>query len=257
MANVGRVIAGTVAAGACVLLLIQTREAARLRAQVRVLRQHQSESQEQIRRLQREQNYVADPGGEKGNGQQVDSTEVLRLRGQVAVLRQQLKELQNEEAKAGGPSMVNQVVRLGDRPKLQVNYDSSLWSSVSSNNAGSDSLQSVTWEFDATGTGWAQITLASHPDRIDELTYKQQILNRQKLRGEPAELLTETRELIGDRQWLILELRNGNTKPPRTELNYFLPTEDGYVTAFVVAEEASMPSYRENIEAFIRQVHVE
>jgi hypothetical protein len=219
------------------------------------------QSLERIQQLQRERDDALRRWALlHANSNQPDANfaELLRLRGKVAGLRQELNEKrQAEKFKSGQPSVVDHVVELGSGPNLSVSYDSTLWSMVSSNNPDPGPSQSITWQFDAAGTDWVQVTVASHPEPIDEAAYKQQIRDRQNLRGDPAELVTERRQSIGGREWTILELHNSNTKPPRTELYYFLPASDGYVTAFGVAEEARMPAYRENVDTFIRQIQVQ
>src|SRR3982751_300975 len=120
MSRDARVIAGTVAVATCILLLLQTRQVAQLRAEIGALEHQKAQSLEEIRRLQKEQHDFVDQGAlccDNGNpAAKENSTDILRLRGQVAVLREQLRELQNG---AGRVSTVSRIVRLGDRPKLQ------------------------------------------------------------------------------------------------------------------------------------------
>jgi hypothetical protein len=261
MARPGKIIISAVVIAACVLTFLETRRVARLRRQVESLQQEQTRSMEKIRQLQRQRDRSMDQWAlrcDTSNQPDRNLTELLRLRGQVTMLRQQLSEkLQEEQRNSRKPLAANRKVSLSAGPKLSVSYDSALWSPVSTNRLGVDGPESMTWEFDATGTGWAQITVSSYHDRMDEATYKQQILDAQKLRGDPAELVSQHNELIGGRQWMVLELRNGSTKPARTELHYFFPSNDGHINAFVVAEEANMPLYRENVEDFIRQIQLE
>ena len=78
-----------------------------------------------------------------------------------------------------------------------------------------------------------------------------------EFRGDPAIFVRERRESIGDREWLVLEFRNSRTRPPRSEISYFLPTDDGHITCFVIGEEASLPMHRAAIEAFLRKIQIQ
>jgi hypothetical protein len=263
MAKLERAIVGSLTTAACVLIFLQARQISYLRQQIQSLTQQQRSAVEHIQRLQQERDEAtrlqsALRCNDTGQSDR-DKTELLRLRGEVAVLRAQLSEKwRDEKRQSGQPSASTQAFELGSRPKLTVNYDPTLWKPAwSLSNPDPTAPQSMTWELDAPGTGWLQITMASHPDQMDEAQYREQLLTRQTLRGDPAEFVGERRETLGGREWTIFEFRNDNTKPPRAEFYYFLPANDGYVSAFAVAEQASIPGHQANIEAFLRQLRVQ
>jgi hypothetical protein len=263
MAKLERAIIGTLAAAAYVLIFLEARQISHLRQQIQSLQQQQRSAVERVRQLQQERDEAvrlqsALRCNDSGQSDR-DKTELLRLRGEVAVLRAQLSEkLQDEKLRLAAPSARAEAFELGSSPKLTVNYDPALWKPAwSLSNRDPTAPQSMTWELDALGAGWLQVTVASHPDHIDEAQYREQLLARQTLRGEPAELVGERRETLGSREWTILQFRNNNTKSPRAEFHYFLSTNDGYVSAFVVGEEVSVLGRRANIETFLRQLHVD
>jgi hypothetical protein len=152
---------------------------------------------------------------------------------------------------------IGDAVTLTAGPDVSVSYDPSDWNPLSSiRNPDPDAVQSITWKLLRENEGFVQITVASHPDKSDEAKFKKQLLDTQLFRGDPAMLVREHRQSIVGRDWLVFELRNPNTRPPRSEMSYFLPAADGHITIFVVGEEANLPNHREAIESFFRLIRV-
>jgi hypothetical protein len=152
---------------------------------------------------------------------------------------------------------VAETVTLTAGPDVSVSYDPSDWNPFSSiRNPDPDAVQSTTWKLLRADKGFVQITVASHPDKSDEAKFKKQLLNTQLFRGDSAVLVRELRQSIAGREWLVLEMRNPNTRPPQIETSYFLPTDDGHITFFIVGEEATLPHNREALESFFRQIQI-
>ena len=176
-------------------------------------------------------------------------TELLKLRGEVAVLRDENRLLRHR-LPAEVPATSGQTNEIISRPQFTVSYNPNLWYIKASNS------ESMTWDFMPDSSDWVQITVASRTEPKDQQTYKKELLDRQELRGDPAELVAERLETIAGRDWTVLELRNANTRPPRTETYYFLPTSNGHLSVFVVGEEADIPRHRETIETFLGQIRI-
>jgi hypothetical protein len=152
---------------------------------------------------------------------------------------------------------IAETVTLKAGPEVSVSYNAGDWKSFSSiRNSESNAIQSTTWKFLRANKDFVEITVASRPEKKDDGEFKRDLLNIQKLRGDAAILVRERRASVAGRDWLVLELRNPHTRPPRNETSYFLPTEDGHITIFVIGEEANFPKHRETIEAFFRQIQV-
>ncbi len=140
-------------------------------------------------------------------------------------------------------------------PDLKITYDSALWKLVEPVREAEPGVRQVArWMIEH--PEWAQITVASHHASKTEAEYKQEIVDCQKFRGDPADLIRQRRESLGDRDWLVLEFRNRHTHPPRSEIHYFLSTGDGYASLTVIGEEASLPKHREAIDGFLRRIHL-
>ncbi|QDV34816.1 hypothetical protein ElP_27130 [Tautonia plasticadhaerens] len=103
---------------------------------------------------------------------------------------------------------------------------------------------------------WIQITVTSGPEQKTEVDHRRELLFAQQFRGDPAELVRERRGTVSDRDWLVLEFRNPNTRPPRSEIHYFLQTSDGCVTLFLVCEEADFAEHRDATESFLGEIQV-
>jgi len=149
-----------------------------------------------------------------------------------------------------------ETVEMTAGPDLGITYDSTVWKPLAPLRAPDPgSFQTMTWAFQNTKA--AQVTVASHPNSKTEEEFKRETLDLQKFRGDPAELVRERRETLAGRNWLVLEFRNPNTRPNRSEVHYFLPTADGYVRLFVIGEEASMPKQYEAIKDFLGKIQLQ
>lgn len=140
-------------------------------------------------------------------------------------------------------------------PDLSVKYDSAAWVPFSpTRNPAAGTLRHLTWKLrDAERI---QITVASSPERLERGAFKQRLLDSQKFRGDPAELFRKHRESFADRDWSVFEFRNTNTRPPRSEIVYFLPTDDGHARLSVIGDEAKLADHREVIDVFLRNIQV-
>ncbi|MDB6154347.1 MAG: hypothetical protein JWL90_2800 [Chthoniobacteraceae bacterium] len=148
-----------------------------------------------------------------------------------------------------------ETVEMTAGPDLTVSYDPGTWKPLAPlRRPEPGAFQSMTWAFQ--NPEWAEMTITSHPGPKKEAEFKQEVIDTQKFRGDPAEFVRERRESIAGREWLVLEFRNANTRPPRSETHYFLTAADGYATLFLVAEEASLPTHRGAIDAFIRTIRL-
>ena len=142
--------------------------------------------------------------------------------------------------------------------KLRVDFDPAVWKPLApllNPEPVPDAFQSMTWELEA--MKGIQITVASHPEQVTEEENKRLILETQKFRGDPAELVREFQQSIVNRIWMVLEFRNARTRPSLTETHYFLPAGKGHVTFLVIGDEKELPGHRVIIEAFLRNVHIE
>src|SRR5262249_10860675 len=101
-----------------------------------------------------------------------------------------------------------------------------------------------------------QVTLTSSPGQKDPATYKQGVISGQGFRGDPADFVRERSQTLNGREWTVLEFRNSHRRPAESEIHYFLPVGDAYLTAFVTGDEAEMPKHQDSIESFLRQVQV-
>jgi hypothetical protein len=175
-----------------------------------------------------------------------DNKDLPRLRNEVRQLRIEKADLNQRllSAQSQRKSFVG--------TNVMVRFDSTVWKPVSSVNGSA--YQSVTWGIPE--PDWVQITVQNNPARKTEVEYKRNRLEAQEMRGQPADLIDERRETWGGRDWMVLDFRNSHTKPPRREISYFLPTEDGHATLFIVAEEASLGIHQEGIKSFLRQIQV-
>jgi hypothetical protein len=152
---------------------------------------------------------------------------------------------------------VAQTATLTAGPNVSVRYDSTAWKVVSTVfNPDPNSAQSTTWKWLLADKGFLEITVASHPEKTGDASFKKRLLDTQSLRGDPAVLVREYRKSIAERDWLVFEMRNANTRPPRSETSYVLSANDGQLAVFVVGEELSVPEHREAIESFFRQIRV-
>jgi hypothetical protein len=150
-----------------------------------------------------------------------------------------------------------ETVTLTAGPDVSVSYESTEWKVVSTiHNPDPDATQSTTWKSVLADKGFLEITVASHPEKIDDASFKKRLLDTQSFRGDPAVLVREYRKSIAERDWLVFEMRNPNTRPPRSETSCVLSTNDGHLTIFVVGEASSLPERRESIESFFRQIRV-
>jgi len=148
-----------------------------------------------------------------------------------------------------------ETVELVTGPKVGVTYDSAKWTPLAPLRAPKPgTFQSMTWALKVAES--VQVTVTSHPHRKSEKECKSETLDMQKFRGDPAELVRERRKTLAGRNWLVLDFRNPYTRPPRTEIHYFLPTDDGYVCLFVIGEEANLPQHHEAIEGFLGKVQL-
>jgi hypothetical protein len=140
-------------------------------------------------------------------------------------------------------------------PDLRITYDSGVWKPLGPLNAlDAGGYQTMTWAFQ--NKEWAQVTVASHPDRRTDEEFKQETLSMQKFQSDQAALVGERRETLAGQKWIVIEFRNRHTRPNRSQVHYFLPTADGYVRFFVVAEEANMPKLEEVIKGFLGGIHL-
>ena len=113
----------------------------------------------------------------------------------------------------------SEIVELTAGPALRVTPDPAIWKLAEPvQKAEEGASQSARWKLQH--TEWAEITLVSHRAHKTESEYKEGILGRQKLRGDPAELVRERRESLAARDWLVLEFRNRHTRPTRSEIHY-------------------------------------
>ncbi len=148
-----------------------------------------------------------------------------------------------------------ETVEMTTGPDLSINYDPAVWKPLSPlRGPEPGTFQSITWALQ--NTEWAQITAASHPERKKEAEFKRELLFTQKFRGDPAEFVREWRASLAGRDWLVLEFRNPNTRFPKSEIHYFLPTDDGHVTLFIIGGEADLPKHSRAIDAFLRRIHL-
>ena len=148
-----------------------------------------------------------------------------------------------------------ETIEMTTGPHLVVNYEPGVWKPLTPLRPSEPAaFQSMVWELQPKGE--VQITVTSRPEQMTETEYKRAVLDLQKLRGDPADLVRELRQSIASRDWLVLEFRNAKTRPARSETHYFSPAADGNVTFFVIGDEAVLPKHREVIEAFLSQVQV-
>lgn len=146
-------------------------------------------------------------------------------------------------------------VEMVSGPDLTVTYDTALWRPRTPiNNPKSGGIQSMTWALQ--DPEWAQIRVESRPEQKTEAERKQRILDNQKFRGDPAQLVRERRVSLAGRDWLVLEFRNPHTRPTRREVHFFLPTGDGHINLFLICEERNLAKHREVIEAFLHEIQV-
>src|SRR5687767_12543852 len=140
-------------------------------------------------------------------------------------------------------------VEMTTGPDLSVTYDPAVWKPLSPlRGPEPGTFQSMTWALQ--NTVWAQISAASHPEQKTEAEFRREMLFVQKLRGDPAEFVRERRASLAGRDWLVLDFRNPSTRPPKSETHYFLPTDDGHLTLYLIGEEADLPKYRGAMETF-------
>jgi hypothetical protein len=146
-----------------------------------------------------------------------------------------------------------ETVEMTAGPDASVTFDTTLWKPLASlRPAEPGSIQSMTWELQPKKE--VQITVASHPEKQSASEYRKSLLDLQKFRGDPADFVREEKQEIGGREWLVMEFRNQWTRPSRSEITYFLSTPDGYVTFFVIGDEANLPQHRTTIAEFLKQV---
>lgn len=146
-------------------------------------------------------------------------------------------------------------VELNVGPDVGVSYDPAVWKPLAPLRPPEPEVhQSITWSIEK--PEWLQITVRSSPERKTEAEFKREILEAQKFRGDPAELVGERRATVSNRDWQVLEFTNSNTRPQRTEIHYFLQTADGNASLFVICDKANMAGHREAIEAFLGKMQV-
>ncbi|MFO0960509.1 MAG: hypothetical protein U0800_24255 [Isosphaeraceae bacterium] len=146
-------------------------------------------------------------------------------------------------------------VELTAGPRVRVEFDPAVWKPLAplaqpQPGAG----QSMTWAIDQ--ARWLQITVASRPERETDDEHRKQLLMAQKFRGDPADLVRERRGKVADRDWQVLEFRNASTRPPRSEIHYFLQTADGCASLFVICDEADLAEHRGAIDAFLGKIRL-
>lgn len=155
----------------------------------------------------------------------------------------------------GHASTAGATVELAAGPHLSVDYNSEQWRPLASLKAPQPGVsQSMTWELQ--GPSKVQITVTSSPEQKDRAQRKKELLLAQNFRGDAAKLVAERKEPIAGQEFQVLEFHNPNTRPDRREIDFFLPRPDGFVSLFVVADEADLPARQEAIEAFLRQIHL-
>ena len=89
-----------------------------------------------------------------------------------------------------------------------------------------------------------------------EEDFRGELLTAQKFRGDPAELVGESRQVFGGSEWMVLEFYNANTRPPRTEMKYILAGPRGSVSVSVVGRAEVFANYRGTVEGFLGGVRV-
>jgi hypothetical protein len=229
---------GAILIGALIFFNLTQRESARkLREQNRVQQQELDRLSAENERLSHNHN-MSEPA-QQPRFPDDRFAELLRLRGEIATLR----------TLTNAPTLVHYLALNDD---VSLTYDPALWRPLSY--VRGSELQSTTLEIQQ--DPWLQITLAKHASPKNESDYKRERLDRQMLRGDPAELVDERHETWNGREWLVLEFRNANFSPPRSEICYFLPGDNSHVTLFVVGEEAVLSARRPAIEAFLNQLRI-
>jgi len=138
--------------------------------------------------------------------------------------------------------------------EVAISYDADVWKPVPTL-APPPPAGSATWENERGHD--VQITVRSRPEAKTDAEFKEGIVGAQQLRGDPATLLRERRGSLGGREWLVLEFRNPNTRPTRTETYYFTPTAKGHVSVFIVGDESTWADRREPVQAFLEKIKVE
>jgi hypothetical protein len=229
-----------VVVGLSLFCLVQHESVAELRAQNQAQQQRLAELSAKNERLS---NDLAQTSVTQSS-QPDQLTELLRLRNEVYLLR----KLTNT---ANLVRCTDSEIGVG--PNLNVSYDPAVWQPLSS--VKNSEVESTTWEIQC--DGWVQITVSNHSTQKSESDYSRERLERQTLRGQPADLIGERHESIGGRDWLVLDFNNSHFRPPRREISYFLPTDSGHITLFVVAEEPNLLAHKEAIDAFLTQIRIQ
>ena len=148
-----------------------------------------------------------------------------------------------------------ETVEMTTGPDLSVNYDPAVWKPLSPlRGPEPGTFQSMTWKFQ--GAVQAHITVVSHPEQKKDADFKREMLIEQKFRGDPAELVRERRASLSGRDWLVLDFRNASTQPPRGEVHYFLPTDDGYITLCLIGDAAHLQRYNSAIAMFLGKIQL-
>ena len=226
--------------GLSLICLVQHESVVKLRAENQALQQRLAELSAEIEGL----SNVLSQMSQMRSPQPDQLTELLRLRNEVYLLR----KLTNT---ANLVRCTDSEIGVG--PNINVSYDPAVWQPQFSTQ--NSEVQTTTWEIQR--AGWVQITVSSYSTQKSDSDFRRDRLERQTIRGQPADLIGEQHESIAGRDWLVLDFNNSHFRPPHREVSYFLPTDSGYITVFVVAEEPNLLTHKEAIQTFLSQIRIQ
>ena len=185
--------------------------------------------------------------------------ELLRLRGEVGLLRRALaEEAADREADARAKTITLAVEpgSGGSGPRVQVSYDPEVWKPWEPE-APSESVGPANQGiWDLKNEDFVQVQIRAVNETNTKADFRRDLLLSQKVRNDPAELVREGRQPFGGSEWMVLEFYNPNTRPPRTEITYFLAAPGGSVTMSVVGTADAFANYRGTVERFLAGVQV-
>jgi hypothetical protein len=262
-ASMGRlegIVVGVVAAG---ILLVSVRRS----FEVRALRAENAELRKEVGMLEAEragleglrrndeERFSGSCGDSEADRRRREHLELLRLRGEVGLLRRQVEE-QRTKREAEARTERIEINSGGNGPRVQVSYDPAVWKrwepEVPSESVGPPNQR--IW--DLKGTDFVQVQVRTVNETKSAEDFRRDQLLAQTMRGDAAELVRERRQVFGGSEWMVLEFYNGNTRPPRTEIKYFLGAPGGSVTVSVVGTAEIFANYRGVVEGFLGRMRV-